>query len=344
MLAQIGFGLGAVFAPEAAQAFGGLAQGLTSLLFLKYGRDDERQADSLGVRYALRIDHDPREMIGVFETLGRVSAAAGAGATPQWASTHPAPENRAQLIQSEIAELGVPLQGLIIGTEGYVSRLEGVTFGADVRQGFFIDQRFYHPDLAFVVDFPAGWLTTNTRQQVAAMAPKKNALVALTLADRDTPEAAGEAFYQQEGIAAKGNWQKVSRGFRGIARPFGITNQQGTEVIEGTAHFVQDGERVYQLLGYGKAGGAEIRWPAIQQSLSSMRRLTDRKILGVQPMRIELVTLEKPLATSDLARLGADVSAETLLLINRLDPDATIPAGSTIKVVKGFNPENGLPQ
>ena len=345
MLAQIGFGVGAVMVPRATQAIGGLAQGLTQLLFLKYGRDDERQADGLGVRYAMRTNYDPRELVGVFETLGRVSAAAGAGGTPGWAATHPAPENRKYLIDQQISSLGVPVDGLTIRESEYMGLLDGVTFGDDVRQGFFINERFYQPEMAFVMDFPKGWQTLNTRQRVAAMSPDGNALVDLTLAQGDTPQDAGNAFYELQGIAAKDNWRQLTRDFRGVARTFGVNNEQGAEVIEGRSHFVQDGNLVFQLLGYGQARPEKaIDWRAVDRSLLSMRRLSDRKLLSVQPMRVSLVTLDRPLAVSDLDRLGADVSNERLMLINRLDPDTVIPAGRTLKIVKGFNPANGLPR
>ncbi len=72
-LAQIGLIAGMIVKPELAQQYGQLAQQGLQLLFLKYGRDDERQADDLGLRYIDKENYDPREMPGVFETLRRVS-------------------------------------------------------------------------------------------------------------------------------------------------------------------------------------------------------------------------------------------------------------------------------
>ncbi len=344
ILAQIGFGVSAVLAPRETQAFGGLAQGLAGLLFLKYGRDDERQADGLGVRYAMFNDYDPRELEGVFETLGRVSQASGTGGVPGWASTHPAPENRTALIAQQIGELNRPLDGLTINRDSYMQRLDGVVFGTDVRQGFFVDQRFYHPDLAFVLDFPSGWQTANARQRVAAINKEGSAMVDLTLANGATPQAAGDVFYQQQGVNPKGSWERVTKGLDGLSRPFGVADQQGAEVIQGYSSFLQDGDRIYQLLGYGKANERSVDWNSMRASLASMRRLTDRKILDVQPMRIDLQKLTRRTTVDQLAELSPDVSVETLMLINRLDPDSVLPAGSVVKVVRGFNPQNGLPR
>jgi len=89
-LAQLGLGVGVVLLPELAD-YAGLAQAGLGLLFLKFGRDDERQADGLGFRYMTRVGYDPREMPGVFAMLGRVSEASGSPGIPVWLSTHPDP-------------------------------------------------------------------------------------------------------------------------------------------------------------------------------------------------------------------------------------------------------------
>ena len=63
-LATLGFGIGMVAVPE-LQRFGGLGETGLGLLFLKFGRDDERQADELGLRYSSRLGVRPeRERAG----------------------------------------------------------------------------------------------------------------------------------------------------------------------------------------------------------------------------------------------------------------------------------------
>ena len=102
VLAQIGLAVGSVVSPEVGR-YGGLAQAGLGLLFLKYGRDDEREADSLGLRYLLAGGYEPNEMPKMFTTLRRVSEAAGAGRIPAWMSTHPDPDARGQRIRDTIA-------------------------------------------------------------------------------------------------------------------------------------------------------------------------------------------------------------------------------------------------
>jgi len=59
--------------------YGNLASAALSILFLKFSRDDESQADNLAVRYMTRINQNPSELIQVMNVLERVSEASGGG-------------------------------------------------------------------------------------------------------------------------------------------------------------------------------------------------------------------------------------------------------------------------
>ena len=93
MLGQIGLIAGMVVAPELGEFAQTASQGL-SLLFLKFGRDDERQSDQLGAEYSSRIGYDAEEMAGFFNTLERKTAQSGSEALPSFLSTHPNPGDR----------------------------------------------------------------------------------------------------------------------------------------------------------------------------------------------------------------------------------------------------------
>ena len=160
-LAQIGLGVGSILSSTVAQYAGLASQGL-GVLFLKYGRDAETQADELGFRYMVRDQYDPRAMATMFETLQRVSDLEGAGRIPEWASTHPDPGNRVQATMERIDTLSVPLSQLRKSRETYLPIIAGMTYGDDPRQGFIEGNTFYHPELRFKLDLPAGWQAQNT--------------------------------------------------------------------------------------------------------------------------------------------------------------------------------------
>jgi len=89
-----------------------IAQVAGSMINMRYGRADELESDALGVRIAFEAGYDPRAMMGVMEVLAKAS---GGSRQPEFASTHPAPENRQARIKEEIAKRfpsGVP-DGLV---------------------------------------------------------------------------------------------------------------------------------------------------------------------------------------------------------------------------------------
>jgi len=80
---------------------GYMAQVVANMLQLKYGRDQELQADDLGVRFMMQAGYEPEQLIGVMEILKQAS---GPSRTPEFQSTHPDPENRKERIQAAIAK------------------------------------------------------------------------------------------------------------------------------------------------------------------------------------------------------------------------------------------------
>jgi predicted Zn-dependent protease len=71
------------------------------LLTLQFGREDESEADLVGLELAARAGYDPRAGV----TLWRKMSAASSGAPPQWLSTHPAGETRIADIESHLPQV-----------------------------------------------------------------------------------------------------------------------------------------------------------------------------------------------------------------------------------------------
>ena len=76
-----------------------MSQVVAQMASMKYGRDDELQADQWGVRLTAMAGYDPRSMIGVMEVLKKASGGSG---QPEFMSTHPSPDNREQRIEEMI--------------------------------------------------------------------------------------------------------------------------------------------------------------------------------------------------------------------------------------------------
>ncbi len=331
-LAQIGLVVGMVFS-ERVRSVGGLAMQSLQLLFLKYGRDDEREADRLGVRYMTRVGYSPGELSEVFRMLEQVGAQSGQR-IPEWLSTHPDPGNRAEAIQQLVTESGQDVSGMLVRRVEYLERLDGIVFGPNPREGFFENGVFYHPDLRFAMNFPDGWPAQNTKQAVQAVSTEQDAIVGLTLAQGATSAtAARDQLLQSEGLTAVGRWEQRVNGLPGAWAEFQAQTQEG-QTLHGVAVFIPYGGLIYQILGYSPENVWLARRSAIAGTLSSFRGINDPDILGRQPERLDIVALPRAMSAQEfLQRYPSQAEPNTVSLINHFFARTSFQTGDRLKRV-----------
>jgi len=333
-LAQLGLGVGSILAPDLAPLAEAAGAGL-GLLFLRYGRDDERQADDLGLRYMTRENYDPREMAATFEMLADASGAAEGGRVPAFLSTHPDPLERRDRIIARI-DAG-EVSGTRIEREAFLRRLEGMTFGEDPRQGYFEENVFLHPELAFRLDFPVGWRTLNGRDAVQGVSAEEDALLVLTQDDASTPGAARDAFLGGEGMRGTNLSNEAVNGLPAARADFLATTEQGT--LAGAVVFIAHDGDVYRIFGYAPEARWSARSSAVRGALGSFRRVTDPDVLNRQADEIELVRTTAAMSVEEFhRRYPSEVPIETIATINRLELGETIPSGTLVKRVVSGSP------
>ena len=331
-LAQIGLVAGAIASEKIAQNLGAISQGL-GVLFLKYGRDDESQADALGFRYALNDGYDVRRMVDMFEILQRVSATAGQR-IPEWQSTHPDPGNRIAATEARLARVTVPLDGKKVRREEFLKVIDGMVFGDNPRQGFFKGNAFLHPDLAFQLDFPAGWRTANQPSAVVGVSEKQDGQVQLALAGTAAPSEALRQFLSQQGVTAGRTDQSAINGNTAAKGTFTAQSQDGNQ-LAGLVAFVSYGGTTYRLLGLTTAAGWRTYAGMFDQFAGSFRRLTDPAALNVKPNRISVMKVTRPTTLAEFNRQYPSViEIDKLALINGLaDGGAELEPGDLVKRV-----------
>jgi len=331
-LAGLGLTIGTAVS-EDLREFGGMAETGLGLLFLKYSRDDERQADGLGLRYLTRARYDPRPTVDVFGMLDSLGQSAGGARTPAWLSTHPAPANRQADIRQRIAALNQDFSGFDVRQADYYRQIDGMAYGPDPREGFFRGTLFLHPELRFQLSFPRDYRTTNQKSSVFGVSPQQDAVVELTLAAGSSPEVALSEFSGQQGVQAGSPWVSRVNGMPAASRYFSATVE--ARALAGVVAFVSYGGTVYRLLGYAPSASWPAREVEIQNSLGTFDRLADSSALNVQPMRIDIVDLSRSVSLGGFARTyDAAVDVRTLAVINHVVPDATLEAGSYKVVVE----------
>jgi predicted Zn-dependent protease len=337
-LAQLGLGVGSIVSPTLAQFAGIASQGL-GVLFLKYGRDAENQADQLGFRYALGQKYDVREMANVFVTLERTSEAVGAGRLPEWLSTHPNPENRVEHVKAMLDTTPLP-QSLVRNGDAYLQSIRGLVYGNDPRQGFFEGNVFYHPDMRFQIAFPQGWQTQNQPAAVVAVNEAQDAIVQLGLAGTGSPEEAARQFLSQQGVQPGQSSNENINGNPATTSSFRAQTEQGE--VEGLVSFVAYGGKTFGIMGYTKLGGLQQYQNAFRETIGSFGPLRNQSALSVQPAKLDLVRVDRQMTLDEFNRqYPSSIPVEELAIINELEgPAAAIPAGRYVKRVVGGPAQN----
>ena len=333
-LAGVGLNVGTIFFPE-VRPFGDVLGGGVSVLFLKFGRDAEREADRLGARYSMAQGYDPTDMAHFFSVLGRLSGSERN--VPAWASTHPDPADREETILALVAEQAGGRGDLESGRSDYLREVEGLVVGDNPREGFMRGRRFLHPDLEFQLTYPEGWNVQNTKTVVYAASPDGSAALQLTgtrVATGTTPATHAREFFRRNDIDhATGERLRVGP-FAAYRAPFRARTPTGE--IYGVAGFIVDDDFVYELVGLTRPNAIRRYTPVFHEVIESFDRLRDRSALEIEPRTIHLYQVPRAVAFREaLQQAGMEEEHfDDLSLLNNTTLDAEVAAGETIKVVR----------
>jgi predicted Zn-dependent protease len=152
--ASIGVLVGSILVPEIAP-FANLAETGAGMMFMKFGRDDELQADALGAQYAAGGGWDPEQVPAFLNTLARISEASDRNGVPNWLATHPQPENRVQRVAETVGKVRAagPDGTWNIDRDGYLARIDGMRCvivgqqkGRDVKENLLRNFGSPHPE------------------------------------------------------------------------------------------------------------------------------------------------------------------------------------------------------
>ncbi len=334
--AGIGLTLLSIFVPE-ARPLQGLAETALGVLFLKHGRDDELQADKLGVGYAAESGWDPAGVAGMLNTLSRLDEASGSRkGVPNWLSTHPEPAARVQVIQPVITQVTATVRGTpVVDEQEFLTKIDGIIYGDSPKEGIVRGNQFLHPELRLALTFPQGWDIQNTQTQVAAKAPEQEHYVLLQF----VPNAQGSLEQVARSSMASAGFQQLNgqRGeINGLEAYIGTYQgaMQGLgNVVTLAAHIVNN-NRVYLLAGLAPANSFERAQQDLTRTLRSFRSLSANEAAQIRPSRVDLLTVRGGDTWQGLAeRTGNTVKPSTLAIMNNYDPNTPPRVGDRIKIV-----------
>ena len=345
MLSQVGLIAGMVIAPKLGQFAEQASQGL-GLLMLKFGRDDERQSDKLGVEYSSKIGYDAQEMAKFFNTLERDRKRSGAGEVPDFLSSHPNPGDRYVTVGQLATEWKqkLSLTNAQINRNTYLKRIEGIVYGEDPKLGFLENSIFYHPVLKFQFPVPMNWAFQNSPQSVQ-MAPKGGkALMMMTIAPGKTLEESASSVLKQYNLQALETRETTVNGLRAITMiadqmPQQQQQQQQAQqqaTVRTLSYIIQYGNLNYLLIGVSGIADFNNYSALFSNSMQNFRELKDASKLNKQPDRVRIKTVNQSITLEQALRQYkvADKRFEELAILNGMELKERISPGTMIKVIE----------
>jgi predicted Zn-dependent protease len=335
---QLGLIVGAVgaqsiFGGNAAESVLNTVGSAAGLLFLRYGRDDERESDDLGVEYASMVGYQSGEGSRFFRSLLRMQEKSGQS-IPSFTSSHPDPGEREATIQRMASEWAAQYTMDKVGRDSYLNLLDELVVGDDPRQGYAENNVFYHPTLKFQFSYPSGFQLINQPTRVIVLEPNQKAIMVFSLAqDVTTARDAGAKFAAQEGITVINQGAATTNGLASYEILAKAAAEDGSE-FQLKQRYIEYGGTVYSFLGYAAAAEYDTYAAAFQTTFGGFKALTDQKKINVQPTRVDLVTTTRSGAFSTFLPnpLPRGFSDLDIAIMNQVNLDTQIGPGVKLKI------------
>jgi predicted Zn-dependent protease len=333
MLAQFGLAVGSAISETFAKVTGAASIGV-QLLFLKFSRDDEREADALGVGYSRKGGYNPTEMISFFGSLEKLGDLSGGQSLPGFLSTHPLTSERVQNTKDMLLESDKQLR---IEKRGYLSAVNNMIYGQDPRQGYVENQAFYHPQMRFFFSFPQGWNLQNTPAQVTLASQDGHAAVVLQ-ADK-TSENLQEYADKTTSQIEKGQLvDRKSYKINGLASYHEVYDvpQQDKEDLRTRLSFVEKNGFIYTFMALSTKSDFNQYDRYFQSIVGSFNELRDVRYIDRKPLRMKLVKADGRESLQTMFRkAGMDKDLWTqFAIMNAMELDQVPKRDQMIKIVK----------
>lgn len=333
--------IGGLIVSKDLQQYADYAMQGMQLLFLKFSRDDEVEADGLGVEYSSKIGYDAHKMADFFQVLNKMNMASDHAGVPTFMSTHPDPGDRYNTVNMRASEWQQKLQlpEYRINPDSYLQMIDGIVYGEDPRQGFTENNTFYHPEMQFRFTFPGGWVLENQPAQVRMAPPDGKALMIFTLASGKSLDEAAQTTIDQLGLTLQESKRATVNGFPAIAAvSTQVSQDQSTGAqmtIRVLSYFINYNNNYFVFHGLSNDADFNSYFRLLESSMVSFARLTDASKLNVKPKKILVRRVQRAGTLANaLSYYGMpQTMMEELALLNNLELNTQVAAGKLIKIV-----------
>jgi predicted Zn-dependent protease len=341
ILGQIGIIAGVVINPDLARFADVASQGL-GLMFLKFGRDAERESDKLGVEYSTKIGYDAHEMAGFFTTLERQGAKSGTTELPDFLSTHPNPGDRHTATDKLATEWQqkLNLTNPQVKRNEYLRRIEGLIYGEDPRGGFLENNVFYHPPMKFQFPTPQGWMYQNSPQMVQLAPQDGKALLMFMSGQGNTLQEAANNAVQQYKLQVLESRSVTVNGLPAlyvVADQVGDQQQQQQQQasVRTMSYFIQYNGSIFHFIGVSSVADFNNYVNTFNSTMQNFRQLTDPAKLNKKPDRIRIKTVANTTTLSQALQSFnmPQAKLEELAILNGMKLTDNVTKGTLIKII-----------
>lgn len=338
MLANIGM-LGVAIATGSG-TLANLAGSGAQLYLQSYSRDQEFEADLLGVRYLSRATYDPQAMSSFLQNLladSRLDAALAGqpGAADEYniMATHPRTADRVQ--RAIEAAGGKPVANAMVERDIYFDKIAGMLYGDDPKEGFIRGRRFAHPTMKFEFTVPEGFRLHNSSAAVIARGPDGAGIQF----DRAPKAPGGDLVdylaYDWGKQISLNNLERITvNGLDGATGTARVNTSGGAADLRLVA-IRYDAGTVYRFLMLTPRNLTGELSEGLRRTTYSFKKLTDAEASALKPQRIRVVTVGAGDTVASLAARMAieDHQVERFRVLNGLSEGATLTVGQQVKLV-----------
>ncbi len=332
--------IGGMLASEDFRNYAEYAMQGMQMLFLSFSRDDEREADRLGVEYSSKIGYDARKMADFYKVLIKMNLAADHGGVPTFMSTHPDPGDRYNAVNAdaETWQAKLNLESYMVNTDRYLQLIDGMVYGDDPRQGYVDNNVFYHPELKFKFAFPQTWKLENSPMQVTIRPADGKAMMIFAMAQQKSLEEAAQATIDQLKLTPVESRETTINGMPAL---IAVTNQVAQDQNTGEqittrilSSYIDYSGKIYVFHGVTYEADFAAYGKQFEATSGTFATLTEQARLNVQPMRLRVRKVQTSATLSEVFRLfGVPQSKyEEYALLNNMELTSRIPAGTLIKI------------
>ncbi len=339
---QLGVGVASIFVPDLARHYGQFVDLVFVAISRGYSRAYENEADSLAVRYAVKAGYTPRAVALLLKTLELISRDKnGKKSYTSLFATHPATEKRISAVEEALQSLAaVEVAALRVNRDEYLTEIDGLQYGEDVRAGVFLGATFRHPGFRIETVFPPGWELENRPDSVVACkgeAPAPTLELRLDYLTRrvSIEQAAALQARKLDLTLLHGTTEKINGLDAYIGTYAGSHTDLGSVTVR--AGFFRLHEKIFYIAGFAPAQQFAAVMADFDRTIRSFRELTRREADAIVPTLIRLYTVKKGDTFDAIIKKSGRRPDErkTIALLNAWDPEKPPqPApGTVIKVL-----------